>query len=229
MPVYLLDKRLVFPPPERAREDGLLAVGGDLSLERLLLAYKMGIFPWFSRHDPILWWSPDPRLVLFPGDLRVSRSLKKTIRKNIFDITADTAFYDVIRLCADVRLEHGDDTWIVDEMIDAYSALHEAGFAHSFEAWREGELVGGLYGVSIGGAFFGESMFSTVSNASKAAFVKFVEHLEQNGFDIIDCQVSTRHLLSLGAAEIPRRTFLTLLRNALKKPSRKGRWRLSGI
>ncbi len=210
-----------------AREDGLLAVGGDLSLDRLLLAYKMGIFPWFSECDPILWWSPDPRLVLFPKDIRISRSLRKTIRKNTFHITADAAFDDVIRLCADVRLENGIDTWIVDGMIEAYSALHKAGFAHSFEAWRNGELAGGLYGVSIGGAFFGESMFSKVSDASKVAFVKFVEHLEYNGFGVIDCQVATRHLRSLGAVEIPRKMFLSLLKSALQKPSKQGKWRLS--
>ncbi len=224
MPVFLLSDTLDFPPPQRARQDGLLAVGGDLSQERLLLAYRMGIFPWYSEEDPIIWWSPDPRLVLYPDELKVSRSLRKVIRQERFRITLDTAFAQVIDACAQVRLERGEGTWIGPDMVRAYRRLHASGFAHSAEAWREGRLAGGLYGVSVGGCFFGESMFSRESNASKAAFVTLVAHLRTLGFDLIDCQVRTDHLIRFGAREIPRNRFLAQLDASIRRPTLRGRW-----
>jgi len=223
MPVFLLSDKIGFPPPHLAREDGVLAVGGDLSQNRLLLAYQMGIFPWFSDDEPIIWWSPDPRLVLFPKDIHVSKSLKKTIRKGVFRVTMDTAFSQVITSCADIRVQN-EGTWIVDDMIEAYCKLHESGFAHSVEAWCDGELVGGLYGISLGKCFFGESMFSHVSNASKVAFVRLVEYLDALSFDMIDCQVKTRHLMTFGACEIPRKHFLKQLAKSLKSPTKRGKW-----
>jgi leucyl/phenylalanyl-tRNA--protein transferase len=224
MPIFLLSDKLDFPPPHLARQDGLLAVGGDLSQKRLLLAYQMGIFPWYSDDEPIIWWSPDPRLVLYPWELKVSRSLKKTIRKGQFHVTLDTAFEQVITACAQVRIQKNEGTWIVDEMLDAYCRLHESGFAYSVEAWCDGELAGGLYGLSLGTCFFGESMFTRVSNASKVAFVKFAEHLRAMSFDMIDCQVATDHLARFGAREIPRRLFLKQLKKALSTPDRRGLW-----
>ncbi len=203
-----------------------MAVGGDLSPERLLLAYRQGIFPWFSAGEPLLWWSPDPRLVLYPAEFKVSKSLKKTIKQKRFHITADTAFSKVIKACASVKRKNNEGTWIVDEMIKAYSLLHEAGFAHSIEAWYKGTLAGGLYGVSLGRCFFGESMFTRVSNASKAAFARLVEHLERFSFDLIDCQLPTQHLINFGAREIPRDLFLEQLEDSLKIPAIKGKWRL---
>ena len=174
MPIFKLTNELIFPSPHLAEEDGLLAIGGDLSEARLLLAYSMGIFPWYSEGDPILWWSTDPRLVLFPEDLKVSRSLNQTLRKGIFNITFDEAFEEVIRNCASVHSKADGGTWITDDMMDAYIDLHHAGYAHSVESWFEGKLAGGLYGISIGSAFFGESMFAKKSDASKAAFVTLV-------------------------------------------------------
>ena len=215
MPVFQLTDELIFPPPDLAEDNGLLAVGGDLSKSRLLLAYSMGIFPWYSEDDPVLWWSPDPRLVLFPDELKISRSLKQTINKGLFKITIDTAFDSVIKNCAEVR-ENSDGTWITNEMIDAYINLHRSGIAHSVESWFEGELVGGLYGVSLGSAFFGESMFTKKADASKVAFVKLVQHLTNLNFTLIDCQITTKHLVSLGAREIPRSVFLDKLKAALK-------------
>jgi leucyl/phenylalanyl-tRNA--protein transferase len=224
VPVFKLPDELVFPPPQLAEEGGLLAAGGDLSEKRLLLAYSMGIFPWYSDDSPILWWSPDPRLVLFPGELRVSRSLKQTIKKGVFTITMDSAFEAVIRNCAGTKRKKEKDTWITTSMIDAYVHLHQSGYAHSVEAWLNGKLAGGLYGVALGSVFFGESMFSKESNASKTAFVALVHQLIQWKFTIIDCQVTTAHLISLGAREIPRRKFLNILKSSLKVPTRKGRW-----
>ncbi len=225
MPVFRLPQDIRFPPPQLAREDGLLAVGGDLSTERLLLAYRMGIFPWFSEEDPLLWWSPDPRLVLFPKDLKVSRRLARLLRSRKFTVTIDTAFEAVITACARTRLENDEPTWIDERMIAAYSRLHWEGYAHSVEAWQEGRLAGGLYGVSLGNCFFGESMFTRVSNASKVSFAILVQWLQRQGFELIDCQVSTAHLKSLGAVEIPRSWFMALLEKALKAPDRRGRWR----
>ena len=208
MPVYLLPEAIVFPSPHLARRDGLLAVGGDLSMDRLLEAYRQGIFPWYQDGEPILWWSPDPRLLLYPEKLHISKSLRKVIRKSIFSITYDTNFDGVIAGCADMRAPKQQGTWIVNDMIQAYMHLHEAGYAHSVEAWQDGELVGGLYGVSLGGAFFGESMFSRVSNVSKVALVTLVQRLSRWGFDFLDCQITTAHLLQFGACEVPRPQFL---------------------
>ena len=224
MPVYLLSDDLIFPSPQLAPQEGLLAVGGDLSQERLLLAYRMGIFPWYSENEPIMWWSPDPRLVLYPSELKISKSLRKTIKKRCFEVTVDQAFEAVIKACAQSRTRMQEGTWIVDEMIAAYCNLHEAGLAHSVEAWQDDELAGGLYGVSLGKCFFGESMFTHVSNASKVAFVTLVEHLKALDFDLIDCQVSTAHLLSFGAREIPRIRFLTELEKSLESPTIKNKW-----
>lgn len=229
MPVFELTKRIAFPPPRFAEKEGLLAVGGDLSENRLLLAYKMGIFPWYSHDEPILWWSPNPRLVLYPHELQVSHSLKKNMRKGYFHITMDTVFQDVIRFCADVRLQQNEGTWLSEEMIKAYCRLHEMGFAHSVEAWHEQKLAGGLYGVSLGKAFFGESMFTRISNASKTAFVTFVEYLKTQSFHLIDCQVKTSHLMRFGAREIPRSLFLEQLEKAVEYPTTVGKWQFDKI
>jgi leucyl/phenylalanyl-tRNA---protein transferase len=224
MPIFRLTEQLRFPPPEYADPDGLLAVGGDLSPERLLLAYSMGIFPWYGEETPILWWSPHPRLVLFPDELKVSRSLQRVIRKGTFQVTMDSAFPDVIAECAQVRLKNREGTWIVPEMSAAYCRLHALGYAHSVETWRQGELVGGLYGLALGRVFYGESMFTKRSDASKVALVHLVHLLSSWHFEMIDCQLTTRHLLSLGAREIPRREFLRRLATALKAPHQAGSW-----
>ncbi len=224
MPIFVLSEKLLFPPPHLATEEGLLAVGGDLSRERLLLAYRMGIFPWYSKGDPILWWSMDPRLVLYPGELHISRSLSRCLRKGRITVTMDTAFENVIGTCANIRRNAGPGTWIMPEMIEAYCDLHSAGYAHSVEAWSEDALVGGLYGVSIGRSFFGESMFSSISNASKVCLVYLDAFLREHDFDLIDCQVKTDHLVSLGAHEISRRTFMKQLEKSLKKKTLRGNW-----
>ena len=215
MPVFALSDRLSFPPPHLAIKEGLLAVGGDLSVERLLLAYRSGIFPWYSEGEPILWWSPDPRLVLYPDELRISRSLRKVIKRKIFHITFDQDFEAVITGCAEARRSYGEGTWITEEMKSAYINLHRQGYAHSVEVWQDEKLVGGLYGVAVGRAFFGESMFSRVSNASKVAFVSLVEALQKKCFTIIDCQVRTDHLIRFGAREISRKLFLEQLGKAV--------------
>ena len=227
MPVFEIPEDLIFPPPHLAEENGLLGVGGDLSVERLLLAYSMGIFPWYSQGEPILWWSPDPRLVLFLDELKISRSLKQTIKKGIYRVTMDEAFEDVIKECARVHSEKDGNTWITDEMIDAYIRLHKTGYAHSVEVWNNGELSGGLYGVSLGRAFFGESMFTKKTDASKVALVYLVRQLKDWSFDFIDCQVPTQHLIRMGAREIPRTEFLQLLRKALSAPTIRGKWKIS--
>ncbi len=229
MPVYLLSDDTTFPPPQLAVKEGLLAVGGDLSVKRLLSAYRMGIFPWFSEQDPILWWSPDPRLVLFPNQLVVSKSLKKTIKKNRFRITLDSAFEQVIEACSGIPRRHEQGTWITTGMIAAYIELHRAGYAHSVEAWQQGELAGGLYGVSLGRCFFGESMFTRISNASKVAFVALVSYLRKHSFDLIDCQVSTGHMKRFGAREIARRRFLAVLAASLESATLKGKWSFSQL
>lgn len=190
------------------------------------MAYSMGIFPWFSEAEPIMWWSPDPRLVLYPDELRISRSLQKTINKAPFQITLDQAFDQVIAECARVRRKRDEGTWIVPDMISAYCQLHASGYAHSVEAWQNDSLVGGLYGVSLGKCFFGESMFTHVANASKVAFVALVDHLKKFSFDLIDCQVTTEHLISFGAREIPRGVFLKQLKESLEKQALKGKWML---
>lgn len=225
MPVYRLDDRLLFPPPEMADEDGVIAVGGDLKPERLLLAYSTGIFPWYSEGLPIIWHSPDPRMVLRAGDLRVTRSLRKAIRKQPYELRLDTAFADVITACAKTPRPGQAGTWITDDMKQAYVRLYELGFAHSAEAFSDGKLVGGLYGVSLGGAFFGESMFAHADNASKIAFVALVEQLRTWDINLIDSQVYTAHLSRFGAEEWSRKRYLQALHQALKKPTRRGHWR----
>jgi leucyl/phenylalanyl-tRNA--protein transferase len=224
MAVFALTEEIAFPSPEHAEENGLLAVGGDLSPERLLLAYSMGIFPWYSEGQPILWWSPDPRLVLFPDELKVSRSLGKTIKKNLFRVTMDTAFDEVIASCAGVHRREDGGTWLTGEMVEAYRTLHRLGFAHSVECRQEETLSGGLYGVALGRAFFGESMFSLRSDASKVALVALVEELKDRAFEIIDCQVSTMHLMRMGAREIPREEFLRILSKSIGKAAPSGKW-----
>lgn len=225
MTVYRLCKELVFPPPEEAEPDGLLAVGGDLSPERLLLAYSEGIFPWYEEGLPILWHSPDPRMLLLPGDLRVARSLRKKARRPPYRLTLDTAFDRVIRACATAPRPGRHGTWITPEMLDAYCALHALGFAHSVEAWHDDALVGGLYGVSLGRAFFGESMFALEPDASKLGFVRLVDQLARWEFSLIDCQVYTEHLERFGAVEWPRARFLETLAEALEHETRRGVWR----
>ena len=226
MPVFLLGKELAFPPPQLAERDGLLAFGGDLSPQRLLLAYREGIFPWFSEDTPISWWSPDPRLVLFPEQLRISRSLRKVIRQKRFQVTADRAFRQVIGHCASNPLPGRDSTWITSGMIEAYCRLHELGYAHSLECWKEGELAGGLYGISLGRLFFGESKFSLLANASKVALAKLSEKMIEWEFDLIDCQLPSPHLLRLGAREIPRNEFLQLLKKGLRFEDKVGKWEI---
>jgi leucyl/phenylalanyl-tRNA--protein transferase len=216
---------LRFPPVEQASPEGLLAVGGDLRPERLLEAYRHGIFPWYDDNQPILWWSPDPRTVLFPHKLHISRSLKKSLRPGLFSVTLDRCFRDVMQQCAGPRAQYPEGgTWITAEMLEAYTRLHELGYAHSVESWQEGELVGGLYGVAIGGAFFAESMFTRVPDASKVALVSLVRQLHAWEFRIIDCQQASPHVMRFGAEEIPRLEFLDHLAAALTLPDRRGRW-----
>ena len=223
MPVFLLDElSYEFPPVELSRPDGLLAVGGDLSVKRLLNAYRSGIFPWYNQGEPILWWSPDPRLVLFPEELHVPRRLKREMRKGRFRITCNRAFRQVMEQCGQTRLWQNQGTWINREMINAYCRLHELGYALSFEAWRDEKLVGGLYGVILGSVFFGESMFHRERDASKVAFVHFVNDFKQRGLRLIDCQVETEHLKRFGARLIPRPRFLELLVRWQKVPLKKG-------
>jgi leucyl/phenylalanyl-tRNA--protein transferase len=222
--VYRLTGELSFPAPHKADPSGLLAVGGDLDTKRLLLAYSMGIFPWYEDGLPILWHSPDPRMALLPEELRVSRSLRKVLRDQPFEIRLDGAFEAVVRACARIPRGGQDGTWITEEMIGAYRQLFELGYAHSAEAWSDGELVGGLYGVSLGGCFFGESMFATSADASKAAFATLVAQLARWDFDLIDCQVHTDHLARFGATEWPRSRFLSALEKSLAKTTRRGCW-----
>ena len=220
-----LDPESPFPPLETAlaRPNGLLAVGGDLSPSRLIDAYRRGIFPWFNEGEPILWWSPDPRMVLFPQELKISRSLRKTLKRGNYEIRADSAFKQVMEACAAPRGDQAG-TWIHAEMIAAYERLHEMGMAHSMETWIEGELVGGLYGVGQGKMFFGESMFFRVSDASKIAFVHLVTQLQRWGFEMIDCQMKTEHLASLGAREISRKEFRQKLKELVHYPERGKKW-----
>jgi leucyl/phenylalanyl-tRNA--protein transferase len=221
MPVYLLTDELIFPAPYLADEDGLLAVGGDLSAERLLLAYRNGIFPWFNDDELIQWWSPDPRFVLFPGEIKISKSMKQLLKRNEFEFTTDKAFEEVITNCQLIKRNSQPGTWITDDMKAAYIKLYQLGYAHSAEVWKEGELVGGLYGIRLGKGFFGESMFSKESNASKYAFIKYLQQLELEGVELIDCQVYTEHLESLGARMIERYDFLLLLDKLLNSNLRK--------
>ncbi len=222
-----LRRQMAFPDPNTADADGLVAYGGDLSPQRLLAAYAQGIFPW--PHDaawPLLWFSPDPRVVLLPAELHISRSLQKTLNRRRFEVRVDTAFAQVIRACAAILRPGQESTWITDDMIRAYCVLHDLGFAHSVEAWSDGTLVGGLYGVSLGAAFFGESMFAQRPNASKVAFVHLVRQLQTWDFHFLDCQVHTDHLARFGAVEWPRQRFLRSLDEALRRPTRRGLWQV---
>jgi leucyl/phenylalanyl-tRNA--protein transferase len=226
MPIFRLVDDVVFPPPDYADPSGLLAVGGDLSSKRLLEAYRAGIFPWYSDDQPILWWSPDPRFMLELDEFKLSRSLKKILRRKIFRVTFDRVFDEVIEACASVPREGQSGTWITPEMQQAYITLHGLGYAHSVEAWLQGELVGGLYGVSLGKAFFGESMFHRKADASKVALAILVERLKSWNFEFIDSQMTTDHMARLGAREVPRRIFLKRLKSALSHPTKRGKWRV---
>jgi leucyl/phenylalanyl-tRNA---protein transferase len=210
--MYFLLKTLFFPPVEEADDDGILAVGGDLSPERLILAYKSGVFPWFNEEEPILWWAPKKRMVLFFDDLIVSKSMKKIISQNDFTITFNQNFRQVISNCKAIKRKDQDDTWISNEMIEAYCKLHEMGIAKSVEVWQNNQLVGGLYGIDLDTVFCGESMFSKTSNASKIAFISLVNHLKSNNYKLLDCQVHNNHLASLGCKEIDRTHFMKLLK-----------------
>lgn len=216
MAIFALEDKLYFPPAHLAEPDGLLAVGGDLSPDRLLLAYRQGIFPWYEGAF-ILWWSPDPRFVLFPDELKISDSMKSELKKDTFDFTINHSFKNVIHACKEISRPGQKGTWITDEVELAYVRMHELGFALSAETWKDGELVGGVYGIKLGRVFFGESMFSKKSNASKFAFIKLVAHLQETGVTMIDCQVYTEHLESLGARMIPRKDFLDLLSEMIEK------------
>jgi leucyl/phenylalanyl-tRNA--protein transferase len=224
--VYRLDAEPVFPPASEAERSGLLAVGGDLSSRRLLAAYRAGIFPWYEDPHPILWFSPDPRWLLLPSELRVSRRLARTLRQGKFEVTLDRDFDRVIRGCASTRRAGAQGTWITPAMVEGYQELFDLGFAHSAEAWQAGELVGGVYGISLGGAFFGESMFTLRPNASQVAFATLVRQLASWDFDFVDCQVHTAHLEKLGARAWPRAAFLRALESALRRETRRGPWQL---
>jgi leucyl/phenylalanyl-tRNA---protein transferase len=221
--VAFLAPGVPLPEPLQTRPDGLVAIGGDLSPERLLDAYRKGVFPWYHE-EPILWFSPDPRCVLVPREIRVNRALRRALRQARFEVLLDTSFERVIRACAEAPRPGGPGTWITPEMIEAYVRLHDLGLAHSAEAWREGRLAGGLYGVALGSVFFGESMFAREDDASKVAFVRLADQLQRWGFTMIDCQVRTDVMASLGAREWSRGGFLAALRDALATPTRRGRW-----
>jgi leucyl/phenylalanyl-tRNA--protein transferase len=210
MPLFALDKELIFPPVHLAEPDGLLAMGGDLSPDRLLLAYRSGIFPWYEG-EHILWWCPDPRFVLFPEELKISKSIKPLLKRSEFEFTINKAFAQVIHQCKKITRPGQEGTWITNEVEKAFIKMHELGYAHSAEVWKNGELAGGLYGIKIGKVFFGESMFSRQSNASRFAFISYVQHLKKEGIQLIDCQVYTEYLESLGAIMIERKDFIQLL------------------
>jgi leucyl/phenylalanyl-tRNA---protein transferase len=226
MPVFWLDdNEISFPSPDQATPEGVLAIGGDLSPARLLFAYQLGIFPWFNENDPILWWSPDPRFVLFPEELIVAKSMRPYFNQGKFKATIDHDFEAVMRACQlQYRPGQGGGSWITEDMIAAYSALHRSGFAHSVEVWEDGELVGGLYGISLGKVFFGESMFARRSNASKFGFISLVRKLKELGFWLIDCQQETQHLGSLGARAIPRTQFCAFLKKNEAEDTMIGSW-----
>lgn len=223
MTVFLLHEDLEFPDPELSQPDGLLAYGGDLSVERLLVAYKSGIFPWYHS-GPILWWSPPERPLLFPGLFRMTRSLYQTLKKDLYKVTFDRNFYEVIKGCASAPRKNSSHTWITQEMIDAYCKLFQSNIAHSVEVWFKGTLVGGLYGLSIGKAFFGESMFTLMKDAGKVALACLVEYLIRNNFYFIDCQVTNPHLIRIGAVPLPRHVFLILLKEAIRKEEPSVKW-----
>lgn len=211
--MYFITKELYFPPVEEASYEGILAIGGDLSVKRLLLAYENGIFPWYDENEPILWWSPSERMVVNPNDYKVSKSLRNIINQKIFEVTINKDFEAVIKNCQKIKRKEQDGTWISNEVIKSYTKLHQLGKAMSFEVWQNGELVGGLYGVDLGNVFCGESMFSKVSNASKVAFVKLIDYLKQNNYKLLDCQVHNDHLEKLGAFEISRESFMKILKS----------------
>jgi len=224
MTIFRVPDELLFPDPRLAEADGLLGVGGDLEPARLLLAYQMGIFPWFNDGDPILWWSPDPRMLIYPSEIHLSRSMKRFLNQGKFQVTLDQDFTSVVRACAETPREGQGGTWITSSMQAAYLRLFEQGYAHSVEVWEGEALVGGLYGVSIGAAFFGESMFSHRTNGSKTALISLCRQLEQWGFSLLDCQLPTEHLTSLGGVEVPKELFLTQLEAAVRLPTRPGPW-----
>jgi leucyl/phenylalanyl-tRNA--protein transferase len=224
MPVFQLTDEIVFPHPDLAEENGLLAIGGDLEPDRILAAYRVGIFPWYAENDPILWWFTSPRLIMFPEELRVSKRLGRYYRKSELLFTINRAFEQVITNCAVTRKLQGEETWITRDMIRAFVILHKKGFAHSIECWEEDRLVGGLYGIALGRVFFGESMFSKVDNSSKFALIYLVDYLQRNGYRLIDCQMTTPHLVSLGAREIPGKAFQHLLKTHIKSTSPDGAW-----
>lgn len=224
MPVYQLSEEFIFPHPDLADESGLLAFGGDLSSERLVQAYANGIFPWYSEGEPILWWSPNPRMVLFPDRLKVSKSLKQSIKNKSYEVRFDTNFNAVIEHCSAVPREGQDGTWITEEMKRAYIQLHKKGIAHSVETYANEKLIGGLYGLSIGSAFFGESMFQTERDASKVSLYYLVEKVKEWNFTFIDAQVETDHMKRMGSENIPREKFLEILKIAIKAPTIKGKW-----
>jgi leucyl/phenylalanyl-tRNA--protein transferase len=209
--MYRLTDALLFPSPEQASAEGIVAVGGDLQPERVILAYRKGIFPWFESDDFLLWWSPDPRMVLFPDRLKISKSMRTVLRKKQFEVTFNKAFDQVVEACAKVKRFGQNGTWITPGLMEVYSTLHTQGHAHSVEVWEEGSLVGGLYGIDLGTVFCGESMFSKSSNASKVALIFLVKELKKNKYELIDCQVPTQHLASMGAEPISRTEFLTFL------------------
>ena len=219
-------RRVVFPPPTSANEEGVLAIGGRPDAETLLAAYSQGIFPWPHEGHPLLWFCPDPRFVLVPDEAHLHRSLQKTMRGGTFEVRADTAFARVMEGCSTAHRPGQDGTWITPEMIAGYTELHRQGFAHSIEAWREGRLVGGLYGISLGGLFFGESMYAEVPDASKVAFATLLANLRAWGFELVDCQSYTDHLARFGAVDWPRSRFLRVLKRALQTPTRLGPWEL---
>ena len=221
---FLTKTTLYFPPVEKANSEGILAIGGDLSVERLLYAYESGVFPWFSQGDPIVWWSPDPRFVLYPEKIKVSKSMKQLFKKQAFRVSFDTCFEEVITNCSSIKRKGQYGTWITDELKVSCLKLHELGYAHSVEVWHESDLVGGLYGVALGKCFFGESMFSKMSNASKYGFITLTKILQEKGFKIIDCQVHTNHLESLGAEFIRRWQFMEELEEALQAPKVQESW-----
>ncbi len=228
--IHWLDSPLAFPDVKRALSEpsGLLCAGGDLEPATIVAAYSRGIFPWFSDDQPILWWSPDPRMVLFPGEFKYSKSLAKTVRAKKFEVRFDTAFADVIKGCAEPRTEDGG-TWIVNEMQTAYSRLHKQGVAHSVESWRDGKLMGGLYGIALGRMFFGESMFARETDASKVALVALVEKLTRDGFELIDCQQETKHLARFGARPIARADFVRRLQELINSQSTQSHWRAQHV
>lgn len=228
MPVYRLSRELAFPSPHEAEPEGLLAVGGDLGSARILLAYSMGIFPWYSEGQPILWWSPDPRCILDLDDFHVSKRLRRVLNQGKFQVTFDEDFRSVIGACAGVERRDQDGTWITPEMERAYVRLHDAGVAHSVECWFGKELVGGIYGIALGRGFFGESMFHRETDASKVALARLVDRLAGWDFHFIDAQVTTSHMLSLGAREVPRAAFLKSLEGVLRYPTRRGSWQETG-